>query len=364
MGGGDGARALSKRVGGVIIDTHVDTYHMCELIAACTKTTYVKGWATKEQCRRAGTTHPQDVVTVLRACFDTKPRMNNYEIREELVKRFSIGPKVLRIAQISGWITSEIGRRKKAALHLVASAENNAILNNASSSETDIDVAASTAMATARKKDQSLKKPRKTASAKAKRNDRGDAGGDSENGKDSEQQGEGEGEQHSDSEVEDDPDMEELEVAEVVEKRMSHGGLEYLVAWVGYGEDDMTWEPAENLRDAAAAVARFNARPKTAPVGSVQDRNKRKRDAKVGIRMCGQDVMADPENTDIPNWMSCGHPYIDKSVALKMSGATWSGVVTAYAFSSQKGRSTDAVVWRVDEKGEGDNEANLNEGHT
>ena len=31
-------------------------------------------------------------------------------------------------------------------------------------------------------------------------------------------------------------------------------------------------------------------------------------------------------------------------------GGEWDGLVTAYAFSSQKGRSTETVVWKVEEQ--------------
>jgi hypothetical protein len=75
-----------------------------------------KGWATKEKCRRPAIHHPTDVVQELSWCFDAVPRLNNYEIHKHLKKKFEIGFKVLRVSQISGWITGELKRRKDAAL--------------------------------------------------------------------------------------------------------------------------------------------------------------------------------------------------------------------------------------------------------
>ena len=88
---------------------------------------WAAGWATKEQCRRPSISFPIDVVNQLRFCFDTVPRMNAYEIRKHLMHIFTLGPKVLRISQISGWVSSEVKRRKerlmKAAAGLAVSEE-------------------------------------------------------------------------------------------------------------------------------------------------------------------------------------------------------------------------------------------------
>jgi hypothetical protein len=89
-----------------------------------------RGWATKEQCRRPKATFDPEVRMELRWCFDAKPRMNNYEIHKRLKYKFKLGPRVLRITQISGWVSGELGRRKKAAeaaskdvQHLIQQAE-------------------------------------------------------------------------------------------------------------------------------------------------------------------------------------------------------------------------------------------------
>jgi hypothetical protein len=82
------------------------------------------GWATKEQCRRPNVTFCNEVRSVLRVCFDATPRMNNYEIHKRLLQKFKLGPKVLRVGQIAGWVSSEVTRRKKAAMAAMADAAN------------------------------------------------------------------------------------------------------------------------------------------------------------------------------------------------------------------------------------------------
>eukprot|EP00656_Telonema_subtile_P021542 TRINITY_DN2257_c0_g3_i2.p1 TRINITY_DN2257_c0_g3~~TRINITY_DN2257_c0_g3_i2.p1 ORF type:complete len:1156 (-),score=187.26 TRINITY_DN2257_c0_g3_i2:70-3537(-) len=96
------------------------------------------GWATKESCRRPSVTFSSDVVVVLRQCFDAVPRLNNYQIQQHLKKKFQLGTKVLRISQISGWVTSEVNRRKKAALAAVADAANMAAEAMAKGSTADL----------------------------------------------------------------------------------------------------------------------------------------------------------------------------------------------------------------------------------
>jgi len=92
-----------------------------EYHAAC-KNVPKLGWATKENCRRPVRHHPTDVVSELVWCFDATPRLNNYEIHKHLEQKFEIGTKVLRVSQIAGWVSSEVKRRKEAALKAAATA--------------------------------------------------------------------------------------------------------------------------------------------------------------------------------------------------------------------------------------------------
>ena len=44
-------------------------------------------------------------------------------------------------------------------------------------------------------------------------------------------------------------DSDTFEVEKILAKRLSHGGVKYLVMWKGYNLWDATWEPITNLTD-------------------------------------------------------------------------------------------------------------------
>ena len=51
---------------------------------------------------------------------------------------------------------------------------------------------------------------------------------------------------------------EEFEVNDIIDKRKRGSKIEYLVSWKGYGPEEDSWEPAENLGNAQDVVDRFN----------------------------------------------------------------------------------------------------------
>lgn len=59
----------------------------------------------------------------------------------------------------------------------------------------------------------------------------------------------------------------EWEVRSVLDSRLSGRGkkLQYLVSWQGYGPDQNSWEPTENLQNAPKAVKKFHQRHPNAP---------------------------------------------------------------------------------------------------
>ena len=60
----------------------------------------------------------------------------------------------------------------------------------------------------------------------------------------------------------------EFEVNSILDSRFRRRKLQYLVDWVGYDASERTWEPAENITNAANAISdfhgRFPAKPRTA----------------------------------------------------------------------------------------------------
>jgi len=49
----------------------------------------------------------------------------------------------------------------------------------------------------------------------------------------------------------------EYEIEAVLDLRVRRNKLQYLVGWKGYGPEERTWEPVENLDNAKEAVATF-----------------------------------------------------------------------------------------------------------
>merc|ERR1712226_1156280 len=51
---------------------------------------------------------------------------------------------------------------------------------------------------------------------------------------------------------------EEYVVEKILDKRITAGKIQYLIRWEGYGEEENTWEPKENL-DCADLMKKFEA---------------------------------------------------------------------------------------------------------
>jgi hypothetical protein len=51
----------------------------------------------------------------------------------------------------------------------------------------------------------------------------------------------------------------EMEVRSILDSRLRHRRLEYLVSWLGYLDAEATWEPAANLKNCKELVAAFHA---------------------------------------------------------------------------------------------------------
>ena len=54
-------------------------------------------------------------------------------------------------------------------------------------------------------------------------------------------------------------DEEEYEVEQILDKRTLRKKVQYLVKWIGYPLHDATWEPIENLTNAAEKVKDFES---------------------------------------------------------------------------------------------------------
>ena len=71
----------------------------------------------------------------------------------------------------------------------------------------------------------------------------------------------------------------EYEVAAILDSKIIHNKLYYLVDWLGYTPNDRTWEPAENLANASDMVAAFHNRypHKPSPTSCLPTRGTRRR---------------------------------------------------------------------------------------
>ena len=206
-----------------VVDDMVDTIvyqsadHQAEL---------ARGWACREANVRPSHRFGPDVVQQLRWCFDRKPRMSPHHIEKHLKSHFGkyAGPKkCLRQTQIAGWITSEVGRRKKANVCKLVDAVSVAaveVVSNAQDKATDslvslsyVDVSCSRGWSFS----DALQRPLESelAATKAHEQELATRG----------------------------------EVVEVINKRKRHRCWEYECRWSGLGADSTTWQAASSLDD-------------------------------------------------------------------------------------------------------------------
>lgn len=89
------------------------------------------------------------------------------------------------------------------------------------------------------------------------------------------------------SDVEGSGEEEEYSVEKVLDKRIRHGKVEYLIKWEGYPDSENTWEPQANL-DCPDIIKNFEDAAK-----SKKDEKKRKRESDAGVKKTKQ-----PEEDD------------------------------------------------------------------
>ena len=108
----------------------------------------------------------------------------------------------------------------------------------------------------------------------------------------------------------------EYEVDAVLDSRTWRNKLQYLVEWKGYGPEERTWKPAENLENAKEAVAAFHLHHSNQPsTMDLKDSKPRRSLAHRRERTVINDSSDSPERADSPE------PMPTQRDARSMSGA-------------------------------------------
>jgi len=88
-------------------------------------------------------------------------------------------------------------------------------------------------------------------------------------------------ESEHESEIDDEEDDEpEYEVEEIINKKIKKDGVYYFVKWRGFGLEDATWEPEENLDNAPMKIVEYNQRLEEKNKAKGEGDNQKKKEEK------------------------------------------------------------------------------------
>jgi len=107
----------------------------------------------------------------------------------------------------------------------------------------------------------------------------------------------------------------EYEVEEVLDSRIRHGKLEYLVDWAGYPPEERTWEPAENLLHADEAVATFHRHYPQRPTQEDVPKDSRRSSRPRGGVLLGTMRIGETRASDQEPYKDIWHSHADRSLA-------------------------------------------------
>ena len=211
---------------------------------------------------------------------------------------------MLRISQISGWISGEVKRRKKQVVKAVAAAENMAVARSGDASDAAaaggdsatgggssqagsqaVEEGIEVGVATLKRKGKSMVRKRAIHTDSNEEED-----SDDEVGEDNES----EGEESSD----DDDEEAEFDVSAVVGKETRKDGLGwYKCRWLGYGNADATWEPIESLVNLKVLIDQYEQ----SVSGDKSSKKGKRGSGNKELWVHGECVAVDEDNE--PNWL-------------------------------------------------------------
>ncbi|VDM69974.1 unnamed protein product, partial [Strongylus vulgaris] len=142
------------------------------------------------------------------------------------------------------------------------------------------------------------------------------------------------------------------EVEKILDHNDTDEGLFYLVRWKGFGEEDDSWEPSENLALAVKAINEYEERRKSKSKGKKSKTPKSKskskgqekqQKSKKGSRRSS--VLVDDKSESEPEIPSCDDDdeyLVEKSTKKSGRVSTYSGTVTKAALKSYSPTTTNA----------------------